>query len=1083
MRKILPAREVRSETKRSYPKTVLLALWTGWLVGTGCSEVPGDAGSGASHSAPTVAQTASVSAQLAPGLVKVMGCQPDVSIGSKYFLQTPHEDGDADALFVSGVHWGRLVQVMDGEGDPQMRDFLIAHSIRDGDAFSPSIGGVMHYGLKRNPVTGDFAVTIPAKGGTVRFLEALLNLEAGLDEVVDRGIGANELGPFTMVPRNATIAFDFQDLLAPRYKHGAWSDLSSGTVVNGSTGQLATQVVRVESGIPIEMPFATRVFCDPNHGDLFQEAGEAAPTFFPTRVLITPVVTNVDAQNSSPPLGVNTLGFPEGHFVDLANLGFRIPTGYGAGQTAVLRNRLGKFVSSVNNGSTDNSHGTLDVVRGMRSGGSQTQDAYNGYLFDDVSPQVIGSLGVQIVGVPVADGTLAGRFTLPAMQFVASACATSVEAGDVLAQGQVLGVVRGVDQGSLTNIVVDVLAPLGGIFVAGPARLQTVFEAGVDEPACFVRFFPDNGPEPARNVDPGSIVSLQFSEPMNVKSLTAYDGFSIQNGQASADGHGFDYAIGTVIPGPDRQTFYWNHHDLPLSHRAGVAEHYRVMLDGMDAPTDLAGNGMASVDLLPTVDFRLDPNAPELVTSGFALRFEDVGNELFEDGKLEFRQEQIYFDFDEERIVPRDVVHFTAAMDNQAPLTQYMWPYFGGIQEPLTPLGSKLQTLWRYPDLGFGLEDEFGYNVDVEGIAWAPTGGTVAADVYQEFSISLAHAAWLPDEMLSVPSYFPRFPASGLESEFELNQNDPLEDPLKVVHPKSRGFVINPGDIYQSSTGMSLLPLPLNQGLAPEDHQLYTWRDTALQALGGNFGGGVPLDSELDAYGRPPGTPKLYAAGEVPSVGLPLLMEFRCYPFSGALGLNSFDVSRYPGHTLSPVATAHSTGGVGVDGITRVVNPDYTTHAVGGFSTSSSPPGAQTNFGTKDVRMGELALVTRVSRAHSMWFDTGEGTTLYVEPRLEPAAQDLPVGTSVTLAFRGASAAPPAELIAGNPISDVRDLNPYGDSRAGDDVEFLNGDDWKSQLGQLDGARWFQFRLTFISDVPSGETAELRTLAFGYSKH
>jgi hypothetical protein len=37
------------------------------------------------------------------------------------------------------------------------------------------------------------------------------------------------------------------------------------------------------------------------------------------------------------------------------------------------------------------------------------------------------------------------------------------------------------------------------------------------------------------------------------------------------------------------------------------------------------------------------------------------------------------------------------------------------VQTPLSPLGSKLQALWRYCDLGFSVRDETKYDVDVVG--------------------------------------------------------------------------------------------------------------------------------------------------------------------------------------------------------------------------------------------------------------------------------------------------------------------------------------------------------------------------------
>ena len=73
------------------------------------------------------------------------------------------------------------------------------------------------------------------------------------------------------------------------------------------------------------------------------------------------------------------------------------------------------------------------------------------------------------------------------------------------------------------------------------------------------------------------------------------------------------------------------------------------------------------------------------------------------------------------------------------------------------------------------------------------------------------------------------------------------------------------------------------------DYVYYTWRDTALTAVGGPGGEGVDIGI-LGQLGLP-SQPGLFAKDEVPSIGLPLLMEFRTYPDSMAFGLNGFKVN------------------------------------------------------------------------------------------------------------------------------------------------------------------------------------------------
>src|SRR5690606_22102948 len=119
-----------------------------------------------------------------------------------------------------------------------------------------------------------------------------------------------------------------------------------------------------------------------------------------------------------------------------------------------------------------------------------------------------------------------------------------------------------------------------------------------------------------------------------------------------------------------------------------------------------------------------------------------------------------------------------------------------------------------------------------------------------------------------------------------------LEGAGKIVHPQQRGYVVSPANTFIATSGTAMQPFPLNRGIPASQFEYYTWRDTGLTGVGGENGAGAILAIEsLVVFGTsvPAGTP--YAAGEVPTIGLPLLMEYRCYPDAGALGLNAFDIS------------------------------------------------------------------------------------------------------------------------------------------------------------------------------------------------
>jgi hypothetical protein len=1006
--------------------------------------------------------------------------QPDPGLGSAFLIGDPHFGGEASNLQLRGVFWGRLANIADQSGDIQFEDFVISPSIRDQSVFVPTVGDPVTYTLERNAVTDDFRVTINAAAGTNRFKEAVLNLEADLTPVFDKSLEPSEVGPFSMVPRNAAMVLLFQDLLEPHFVNGSWRDSSAGGVVSATTGQLNKALVKVRTGYPPVDPYEARVFVDPNHGDVIDRNGDGTPEFYSTRVVIASTISSFDSLVSDPPLATNSTGLPPSQVVDDTNLALRIPTTLNAsiGQTAILRNAGGKALSLSGNGSTDSSTGTADVVRALRSGGTVTNDADNGFLRDEDQPRVLGDLTVLISTTPVVDDPQRPeRYRIPQFAFEVATCATSPKVGDVLTQPNGLsGIVveTGAQSGPvINNMVVDVIAPVGGAVIAGPAQLQTPFQPGIDNPPCFVRFSPNPGTAPNEDVDVNAQVVLRFSEPMDPETLKSFDGFTVT--RVSSDPTAFDYAIGQVVAAPDLRSFAWSHEPVPFSHVQGQEETYFVTLaSGAEGPTDLAGNQL--LFSLPQTDFSLAAGQQTGENAGFALRF-DGADELYDDGFPELRLGQILYDVANERILPRPVNRFDVAADRNQPLVSVMTPFTAGVQTPLSNLGSKLQTVWRYCDLGFSHNDESNMNIDVEGLSWAPIGGTIVSDAYTEFSIRLAHSTWLPDEVLDPNSGFPAWPASGLKQIYSNNYLDPVNDPGAIVHPRELGYVVNPADLYQASSGTPMLPFPMNGDVPVEQYRYYTWRDTTITAVGGASGGGVPLDQEIAILGLAPN--KDYPVGNVPTAALPLLMEFRCYPSEEALGLNAFDISLAANSSARPNFRAFSTGGFDGSQL-QTVNPDNSDSASGGYNPGSTPPGQATPGTDNSFYIGEMAIVTRVSRVHTIWFDTAFNTPTYAQPLVEPAPQDQPAGTQIQFAYRGAVNVTGAGTTG--ILNNSATLDVYGDPETGNGTPqyLFNDSSWKNDITQINSARFFQVRMSFISNTATERTAELRSLGFAY---
>jgi hypothetical protein len=1043
----------------------------------------------------------------------------DSGIGSETFVVDGNHGGQASEVKVTNIYWGRLVDVMDGWIDAngevhaisiQNRDMVIGEGIFDGQDFYHETGKV-RYALARNAVTERWTVTIGAAAGTTEYTEAFLNLDKNLTPTLEASLEASEMGPFSMTPRNSAMVIFFDDLLNPRFvrnsdpaQAGEWQDSFGGNLINSISGQLNSQVVKVRTGYPPVDPFEARVILDKNHGDWADLDNNGEVEFYSTRIIIGTTVTEIESAASNPPLPVNSVGLPPSIDTIDANLAVRIPTllDPAVGQTQLLVNPSGSRVTFGEGGWQDPASSTLDLVRALRSGGDEmvTGDQHNGFLVDEVPPEILGDFPLNIIASPEpVDGT-SDQFVLPEWDFSLLECNITPRVGDVVTQGEVKAEVLSVIPGQLDGMTVRVIVPVGGTLLPGNAQYLTPYDPNQEGlRKCFVRFSPSNSDlnaSPNEDVSSAAQVVVRFSKPMDPSTLSPYDTFTIT--RESVEPVPYEYVIGRVLPSPDLRVFTWSHTGVPFDNFKDTGEldpdfleYYINLASGGDGPTDLAGNTLSAS--FEQVQFTLDRSGGTEKNAGLALRFhtDDEYGVITDDNPRggpdelpDLRNGQLLFDFLQERILPRPVSRFDVAADRNQPVPSVMAPFVGGIQTPLSNLGSKLHMVWRYCDLGFSLTDETNMNVDVEGLSWAPVGGSVITDTYDEFSVTVAHSAWVPDEVLDTNSGFPKYPGSGLKQTYETNFLDLEEDPARVVHSRDLGYTVNPANLYTASSKTLMLPFPWNEDKMLDDYTFYTWRDTAILALGGLQGGGVPLGQEGVVSGGGGGGMPVYMAGSVPTIGLPLLMEFRCYPDDVALGLNAFDISLACNSSARPNFRAFSTGGYNTDGSQNVKNPDTEDEASGGISpaTGNATPPVDCSF-----YIGEMSLVTRISRVHTVWLDSRIVDPTYMEPIVEPGPDEQPSGTQVVFAYRGATditgqnAGPPPDDIRSN----ANRLDFYGDTHptggGNSSALFLNGDNsWKSDISEINSARYFQVRISFISNAVSYKTAELRTVAFAW---
>jgi hypothetical protein len=446
-------------------------------------------------------------------------------------------------------------------------------------------------------------------------------------------------------------------------------------------------------------------------------------------------------------------------------------------------------------------------------------------------------------------------------------------------------------------------------------------------------------------------------------------------------------------------------------------------------------------------------------------------------------------------IMPREAERAVHLADPSQPVPSQMTPFLRPIQTPLNPLGSKLMSVWRYCDFGWLATDVTKYNVDVEGLHWSPFSAQVSSDYFEQFEIRLAHSFKLPDEYADSGGVVHAF--SGLYSDSSPFARNILEDPLGpapqvVVHDRQFGYRIEQIDMwFLDPSSTPLMPWPFNHRDDPAAPYLtYTWRDTAVLAVGGERGAGMPLAVEarppLSLYGpKSPGF--MYSVGRVPTIGLPLLMEFRCYPTSLGIGVNGFNASLANGALPTPNFRCYSSGGYDTSYQPVIKNPDDEDSPSGGFNPGSRPPGRPTRRVAENLfYFGAIETVIRVSRACSVWIEPEGGSPDYYAPIVEPDPALQPAGTEVLFEYRGATGhtGDPNELFR---LKSADFLDAYGDVRRNSPVkpQFLGDENaWYADIDDVDGCRFLQIRFTFLNNIEPGVelNPELSAIGIAYEK-
>lgn len=1005
------------------------------------------------------------------GFVGTPGTEFPKPGGGTFFLDA-HGGGSRSRIHLLESTWGRLVDVhgLDANGIPErlpaFRDLLIRESVQ-------TLSG--EYRLETNPITQETRLVILRQRGapdtgTGTFESLLALVQQNLAPLAPKSDDGSSAGPFSLVARNACLALHFDDLLE-----------------DGPEALLALQEsVRVLSGYPPDTPVSARILFDPNHGGL---AGER---FHSTRVLVDFSVSSEEASESETPLSINPLGLPpSGLANDGPNAALRLPTRIdpGSGQYRVLTNLSGSGLDGRGNGPVDTASTTLDVVRAFRTG--RSDDENSGFLLDLNRPELVGAWPVTVDDAAFLPSGTPGFDLLVDLTF-ASVCRRAPRAGDILQVGErVAEILRDAPNptpdGTVSGVEVSVLGthPVeSATQLLGSGSYQSTFTRGLPVPfPCWLAIVPPPSEPPDRGLRSDSTFLARFSEPMSPGSVDPFESFRLARGNSASPLLASSLVVANTLGSGDLSQFTLRPL-LPLP--LGLTGEYHLQLaGGPGLLTDLAGNTV--VDLPGSIDYQLAADQDPPPNSGLVMRFNTL-DELPPIGFPDLRG-QAFYDLERGLIRGRSAGAQSFAADRTQPVPSIMIPFAPGVQTPLSGMGSKLQFVWRYCDLGWQCEDESRHNLDVVGLSWTPVGGVVSNDFFPRFEMRLSHSRRIPDEFRTFNGT--SAPCSGLgagvASCFPCLSNVPFEDnilrdprsPQVVVHDRSLGYRIDSRDIFVGTSGARLLPFPMNHGGGP--FVSFLWRDTAVLTKDGEDSVGIPLQIEtsvpLSIDRGPPG--RVAIGSRVPAWGLPLLVEVRCFPSSTSLGLNPLEIYLAQNAQQLPNFRAYTTGGTDETGTAVLVDPDLSLIPRGAFNPTSRPPGKPTAFDSDNsFYAGQLDTLTRVSRAHTAWMEISILDPHFAPPVVFPPPSEQPGNARVELEFRGADAFFDQ---ARTDAFDASKLDPMGDVQIFQ-VQFHRDDpSWTTDPSQLDGARYLQMRISFVNDIQAALTPELSAVGIAFT--
>ena len=238
-----------------------------------------------------------------------------------------------------------------------------------------------------------------------------------------------------------------------------------------------------------------------------------------------------------------------------------------------------------------------------------------------------------------------------------------------------------------------------------------------------------------------------------------------------------------------------------------------------------------------------------------------------------------------------------------------------------------------------------------------------------------------------------------------------------------------------------------------------------------------------NAYGCPPetlGQPVVYVTTKIPSIGLPLLMRYRCYPRGQEFGFNGFQVQIMVGSSSQPAFRVFSAGGRDGQGVWHLIRPDTPpegTAPSGGYNTIT---GVVTKNHGPELYWGQADFVTRVSRVYSHWFGLGGSLASMTPLTIEPTPASQVAGTQVIVELRGTESI--ALTTCDDPVTRMSNFDAYGDY-FGTCATVATPSQWSTSVNGLisSGVDFFQVRVTFISNIQQDLDPVLDALGFAWN--